>query len=156
MPKILLPKGGSILQAYNVIAWSHLNLKKINPLKLRPFLGYRPVEIISKTLKHTTQRDKMILHCPMQKHMKPNFLYLTPNDAMKWYHQTVFMQISKTLKTAWYAVMSFMVAQQDALIYSDTRKEEIDTTILIEIFAGIMGFQLYWHVTTLKNKSPRK
>ena len=75
---------------------------------------------------------------------------------MKWYHQTVFMQMSKTSKTAWYAVMSFMVAQQDALIYLDTRKGEMDTTMRIETFVGIMGFQLYWHVTMLKNKSPRK
>ena len=65
MPKFLLPKGGSILQAYNVIQWNCLNLKKIDPLKLRPFLGYQPVEIIRKTLKHTTQRAKMILHRPL-------------------------------------------------------------------------------------------
>ena len=62
---------------------------------------------------------------------------------MKWYHQTVFMQMSKTSKTAWYAVMSFMDAQQDALIYLDTRKGEMGTTMCIEIFVGIMGFQLY-------------
>ena len=40
MPKFLLPKDGSMLQAYNVIAWNCLNLKKINPLKLCPFLDY--------------------------------------------------------------------------------------------------------------------
>ena len=73
MPKFLLPKGGSILQAYNVIQWNCLNLRKIDPLKLRPYLGYQPVEIICKTLKNTTQRAKMILHCLLQKHMKPRF-----------------------------------------------------------------------------------
>ena len=62
---------------------------------------------------------------------------------MKWYHQTVFMQMSKTSKMAWYAVMSFMDAQKDALIYLDTRKGEMGTIMRIEIFVGIMGFQLY-------------
>ena len=62
---------------------------------------------------------------------------------MKWYHQTVFMQMSKTSKTAWYAVMSFMVVQQGALIYLDTREGEMATTMHIETFVGIMEFQIY-------------
>ena len=62
---------------------------------------------------------------------------------MKWYLQIVSMQMLKTSKTAWYAVMSFMDAQQGALIYLDTRKGKMGTTMRIEIFVGIMGFQLY-------------
>ena len=62
---------------------------------------------------------------------------------MKWYHQIVFMQTSRTSKTAWYAAMCFMAVQQGALIYLDTRKEEMDTTMRIETFVGIMEFQLY-------------
>ena len=81
MPKFLLPKGGSMLQAYNVIAWNCLNLKEINPLKLRPFLGCQPFEIIQKTLKYTTQRTKMILHRPLQKHMKPRFPLLNSKQC---------------------------------------------------------------------------
>ena len=45
----------------------------MDPLKLPPYLRYRPVEIICKTLKNTTQRAKVILHRLMQKHMKPRF-----------------------------------------------------------------------------------
>ena len=57
----------------------------------------------------------------------------------------------KDIKTAWYAVMSFMDAQQAALIYLNTKQGEIDTTKPTEIFVAIMGFQLFWHVITLKN-----
>ena len=62
---------------------------------------------------------------------------------MKWYHQTVFMQMSRTLKMVWYAAMYFMAAQQDVSIFLDTRKEEMDITMRIEIFVEIMVFQLY-------------
>ena len=62
---------------------------------------------------------------------------------MKWYLQIVPMQMLKTSKTAWYAVMSFMDAQRDALTCLDTRKGEMDTTMHIEIFVEIMGFQLF-------------
>ena len=75
---------------------------------------------------------------------------------MKWYHQTVFMQTSRTLKMVWYAAMCFMAAQQGASIYLDTRKEEMDITMRNEIFVRIMEFQLSWHVTMLKNKSLRR
>ena len=62
---------------------------------------------------------------------------------MKWYLQIVSMQMLKTSKTAWYAVMSFMDAQLGALTSLDTRKEEMDTTMCTEIFVAIMGFQLF-------------
>ena len=75
---------------------------------------------------------------------------------MKWCHQTAFMQTSRTSKTAWYAAMYFMAVQQGALIYLDTRKEGMDITMRNEISVGIMEFQLYWHVTMLKNKSLRR
>ena len=143
MPQFLLPKGGSILQAYNVIQWNCLNLKKIDLLKLRPYLGYQPVKIICKTLKNTTQRAKMILHHPMQKHMKPRFPLLNSKQCYETVSSGRFYANVKDIKMAWYAVMSFMVVQQDALIYLDTRKGEMGTTMCIEIFVRIMGFQLY-------------
>ena len=44
--------------------------KDIDLELLRPYLGYRPLDIIKKTLHATTQMMKMIIRYPMQKHIK--------------------------------------------------------------------------------------
>ena len=86
----------------------------------------------------------MILHCPMQKHMKPRFPLLNSKCCYEMVSSDRFYANVKDIETAWYAAMSFMVVQQGALIYLDTRKEEMDTTMRIETFVGIIGFQLYY------------
>ena len=46
MPMMLLPKDGTLLQAYGAIAWHRVDYKKLNPHKLCLFLGYQPTQII--------------------------------------------------------------------------------------------------------------
>ena len=51
--------------------------------------------------------------------------------------------------------MFFMDAQQGALIFFDTKKEERVTKMLTETFAVTMVFQLFLLVMTLKNRNPK-
>ena len=51
-------------------AWHRVIHKDLDPEILRPYLGYRPLKIIKKTIQATTQLAKMIIRYPMRRHMK--------------------------------------------------------------------------------------
>ena len=52
-------------------AWHRVIHKEIDPRRLQPYLGYRPIRVIKKTLEKTTQMAKMTLRHPLQRHCKP-------------------------------------------------------------------------------------
>ena len=73
MPLFLLPKENSFIAAYRGQLHHRLNARKQKPEIFRPFLGFRTVEIIKKTLENTTQLAQMVLKTPLQKHYKARF-----------------------------------------------------------------------------------
>ena len=56
--------------AFLLRSWHRVTHQNVDPEKIRPFLGFRPLEVIKKTLKNTTQLAKMIIRNPMRKHVK--------------------------------------------------------------------------------------
>jgi hypothetical protein len=50
--------------------WHQVQYPDTNPEILRKFLGWRPVDIIKKTLEHTTQLAKTAITYPLQRHFK--------------------------------------------------------------------------------------
>ena len=56
--------------AYATASWHRVIHDQIDPADLRPYLGYRPLDIIKKTLEHSTQMAKMIIRYPMRRHFK--------------------------------------------------------------------------------------
>lgn len=52
-------------------AWHRVIHREIDPKQLQPFLEYRPLRVIKKTLQRTTQMAKMTLRHPLQRHIKP-------------------------------------------------------------------------------------
>ena len=50
--------------------WHRVIHQQMTPRKLQPYLGYRPENVIAKTLQHTTQLARMILRTPLRKHIK--------------------------------------------------------------------------------------
>ena len=64
------------VQALAVKSWHRVLHNDLDPQKLRPFLSFRPVEIMHKTLFNTTQLARMITHHPLWKHLKPRFPFL--------------------------------------------------------------------------------
>ena len=52
-------------------AWHRVIHREIDPRKLQPYLGWRPIRVIKKTLEKTTQMAKMTLRHPLQRHIKP-------------------------------------------------------------------------------------
>jgi hypothetical protein len=53
-----------------------VNHKEIDPKKVQPFLGYRPLEIVKKTLECTTQLARMQIEFPLQRHHKARFPWM--------------------------------------------------------------------------------
>ena len=56
--------------------WHRVIHKDINPNLLRPYLGYRPLDITKKTLDRTTQMARMIIRQPMRRHIKARFPHM--------------------------------------------------------------------------------
>jgi hypothetical protein len=56
--------------------WHRAISKEIDPQLLRPYLGYRPLNVIKKTLQKTTQMAKMTIRHPMRRHVKSRFPYM--------------------------------------------------------------------------------
>ena len=50
--------------------WHRIHYPNVDPQKLRKYLGYRPVDIILKTLQHTTQAARTVMHHPLRRHVK--------------------------------------------------------------------------------------
>jgi len=73
MPAILLPNNDPVIQAFAAKHWHRIHPTKLEPAKIRPFLAWRPVNIIAKTLKHTTQLARMSIYHPLRKHIKARF-----------------------------------------------------------------------------------
>ena len=56
--------------------WHRAIPKEIDPKLFRPYLGYRPLNVIKKTLQKTTQMAKMTIRHPMRRHVKSRFPYM--------------------------------------------------------------------------------
>ena len=46
--------------------WHRVIYHDIDPRLLRPYLSYRPIEVVKKTLDVTTQMAKMVIRYPMR------------------------------------------------------------------------------------------
>jgi hypothetical protein len=62
--------------AHATKAWHRVMHKDLDPALLRPYLGYRPLEIIKATLAKTTQLAKMVIRYPMRRHIKSRIPHL--------------------------------------------------------------------------------
>ena len=49
---------------------------QLDPEKLRPYLGRRPVKVVKETLKKTTQLARMVIRYPLRRHIKSRFPFL--------------------------------------------------------------------------------
>ena len=56
--------------------WHRVIYKDIDPSLLRPYLGYRPLDVFKKTLTKTTQMARMIIKHPMRHHVKARFPHM--------------------------------------------------------------------------------
>ena len=89
MPDMLRTKTGeqhdATIQANAMKTWHQIIHYDIDPQKIRPFLAFRPIETIIKTLANTTQHAR--------KMSKLGFLFSTPKDLMKKSPQTNYIQM---------------------------------------------------------------
>ena len=59
--------------AQAVSTWHRTNYKLLDPELIQPYLAYRPLEVVKKTLEKTTQLAKMIVRFPLRRHVKARF-----------------------------------------------------------------------------------
>ena len=57
-------------RAYAMATWHRVVHKNIDPKHLIPYLGFRPLDIVKKTLDVTTQLAKMVIRYPLRRHIK--------------------------------------------------------------------------------------
>ena len=73
LPSNLLHNEDMTVNAYATKTWHRTLHKDLDPQKLRPFLGFRPIDIVRKTLSNTTQYARLIIRYPFRKHVKARF-----------------------------------------------------------------------------------
>ena len=56
--------------------WHRVIHQDIDPRLLRPYLGWRPLPVVKKTLEKTTQMVKMIIRYPLRRHVKSRFPHM--------------------------------------------------------------------------------
>ena len=61
---------------FAVASWHHVVHKQLDPVQLRPFLGYAPTEVVKRTLQRTTQMAKMIIRAPLRRHIKSRLSFM--------------------------------------------------------------------------------
>ena len=67
------PTTNMLLRAQAISTLHHTRYPNLQPEQVQPFLAYRPLEVVRKTLEHTTQLAKMIARFPMRRHIKPRY-----------------------------------------------------------------------------------
>ena len=50
--------------------------QSLDPAKLQPYLGWRPVKVVKETLRKTTQLARMVIRYPLRRHIKSRFSFL--------------------------------------------------------------------------------
>lgn len=70
MPLVLFPKENSFIAAYRGQLYHRLNARSKEPAIFCPFLGFRTINIIKKTLENTTQLAQMVINQPLKKHSR--------------------------------------------------------------------------------------
>ena len=63
-------------QVLATATWHKVIYQGIDPRILRPYLGWRPLNVVKKTLEKTTQMAKMIIRHPMRRHVKSRFPHM--------------------------------------------------------------------------------
>lgn len=80
IPNMLRTKTGeqhdATIQANAMKTWHRIIHFDIDPQKIRPFLAFRPIDTIIKTLANTTQHACLIIRDPLRKHVKARFSLL--------------------------------------------------------------------------------
>jgi hypothetical protein len=61
---------------YAVASWHRVLYEDIHPRKLQPYLGFRPLDIIKRTLESTTQLARMVIRYPLRRHYKSRAPFL--------------------------------------------------------------------------------
>ena len=62
--------------AFATHSWHRVIHQDIDPRGLRPYLGWRPLYVVKKTLEKTTQMARMIIRYPMRRHVKSRFPHM--------------------------------------------------------------------------------
>ena len=76
LPSNLLHTEDKTAHAFAVKSWHRTMHKDLDAQKLRPFLAFRPLDIVRKTLSNTTQMARLIIRYPLRKHVKARFPFL--------------------------------------------------------------------------------
>ena len=68
----------SLMESYVLATatWHRVIHKDIDPALLRPYLGWRPLKIVKRTLARATQMARMIIRQPLRRHVKARFPHL--------------------------------------------------------------------------------
>ena len=53
--------------------WHRTDYKSLDPEQVQPYLAWRPLDVVKKTLEKTTQLAKMIVRFPLRRHVKARF-----------------------------------------------------------------------------------
>jgi hypothetical protein len=57
-------------------SWHRIIHSEVNPMYLRPYLGFRPLQVIKKTLERTTQMARINIRTPLRRHVKPRMPHM--------------------------------------------------------------------------------
>ena len=63
----------------NKATWHRVKVTETNPADLQPYFAWRPVEVIARTLRKTTQLSKMQIRAPLRRHLKAR----NPHESVK-------------------------------------------------------------------------
>src|SRR5687767_4121920 len=63
-------------QVYATSTWHRVIHQNIDPMHLRPYLGWRPLSVVKRTLENMTQMARMIIRHPLRRHIKSRFPHM--------------------------------------------------------------------------------
>ncbi len=68
----------TLIHAHRTVSWHRIDHKLIDPKLIQPYLGFRPLRTVVKTLEKTTQNARMEIRAPMRRHYKARLSHLRP------------------------------------------------------------------------------
>ena len=117
--------------------WHRVVHDHLDPTAIRPFLGWRPLEIVRKTLENTTQMAKTNIRYPLQRHFKSRNPWATVHrldeivstdpkfaNCKSMYHKYTGAQVFYGLKSHHIDVYGFKSKGEFPRVYKDFIREQ--------------------------------
>ena len=108
---------------YATRVWHRVIHREIDPRQLRPYLGWRPLHVVKKTLERTTQMARMSIRQPLRRHIKSRLPHMNVFGMNKTFSTDPFFANVKSIYHGYLGAQVFYGTKSHTIFIYGFRKK---------------------------------